>query len=66
MIINFELTGLPEKALIKIATANETDPSVYAKGVLLTFLNKQVRGHYQGIFNNLTTQELIQLFGDIS
>jgi len=66
MIINFELTGLPEKALIKIATASETDPTVYAKGVLLTFLNKQVRGYYQGLFNNLTTQELIQLFGDIS
>lgn len=65
-VINFALTGLPEKALIKIATMNNKTPNEYAQGIVMSFLNSQVRGFYQDKFNALTTLEMIQLFGDIS
>lgn len=64
--INFTLTGLKEKALIKVATANGETPEQYAENVITSFLNGQVRGYYQGKFNDLTTVEMINLFGDLT
>ena len=64
--ITFDLTGLPEKALIKIAAANSLDPETYAHNIVIAFLNDQVRGFYQKKFNSLTTQQMIQIFGDMT
>ena len=65
-IINFELTGLKEKALTKIANQNSMTPTEYARSIVVSFLNDQVRGYYLGKFNNLTTIEMINIFGDLS
>lgn len=64
--INFDLSGLKEKALIKIAIANSLTPEQYAENIVTSFLESQVRGYYQDKFNNLTTLEMMNLFGDLS
>ena len=66
MIINFEISGLREKALIKAATASGVTPEEYAEGVVLDILNDRVRGYYLDKFNDLTTVEIINLFGDMT
>ncbi len=64
--ISFELTGLKLKALTKIANQHSMTPEDYAESIVVSFLNDQVRGHYQGKFNGLTTLEMINLFGDLT
>lgn len=64
--INFDLSGLREAILIKIAQANGLTPEEYAKNIVTGFLEGQARGFYQDKFNNLTTLEMINMFGNIS
>ena len=64
--INFSLTGLREKVLIKIANQNTMTPEEYAKNIVTSFLNAQVRGHYLSKFNALTTVDMVNLFGDLT
>jgi len=64
--ISFELVGLKLKALTKISNQNSMTPEEYAESIVVSFLNGQVRGYYQGKFNGLTTLEMINLFGDLS
>ena len=64
--INFDLSGVKETALTKISTANGMTPNEYAESQLVSWLEAQVRGFYQDKFNDLTTLEMIALFGDMT
>jgi len=64
--INFTLSGLYEKALIKVANANSMTPNEYAESAVRSFLRNSAEGYYQGKFNDLTLLEKATLFGDIT
>ena len=63
--ISFEITGLYEAALTKIANANSMTLNEYSESVVKSFLKNQAEGFYQSKFNNLTLLEKANLFGDI-
>jgi len=65
-VINFTLSGLYEKALIKVANANSMTPNEYAESVVKSFLRNSAEGYYLGKFNNLSLLEKAELFGDIT
>ena len=64
--ISFVVDGIKETALNKIAIANGMTPNEYAESVVTSFLKAQVRGYYQAKFNDLTTLEMINLFGGMT
>lgn len=64
--INFTLDGLYEKALNKIAIANNMVGNEYAESVVKSFLKNHIEGHYQDKFNKLTLINKATLFGDIA
>jgi hypothetical protein len=63
-IINFTFTGVKETALIKISTANSMTPNEYVETSITSYLENQVRGHFREKFDDLTTLEMIAIFGD--
>ena len=64
--ISFEITGLYEMALTKMANANSMTLTEYSENIVKSFLKNQAEGFYQGKFNNLTLLEKANLFGDIT
>ena len=64
--ISFEITGLYEKALTKIANANSMSLNDYSENVIKSFLKNQAEGFYQAKFNDLTLVQKADLFGDIT
>jgi hypothetical protein len=62
--INFTFTGIKETALIKLATANGMAPSEYIETSTTIYLENQVRDYYKSKFSDLTTLEMIAMFGD--
>jgi len=64
--ISFEITGLYEAALTKIANANSMTLNEYSESVVKSFLKNHAEGFYQGKFNNLTLLEKADLFGGIT
>jgi len=65
-IISFTVSGLKEKALNKIATANGMTPNEYVEDKMTIHLEEQARGYYQSKFNLMTIVEIYNLFGDIT
>lgn len=63
--ITFTVSGLKETIMNRIATKLDMTIDEYAEGVVTDALNARVRDYYKGRFNNLTTVEMINLFGDI-
>jgi len=63
--ITFEITGLYEMALTKIANANSMNLNDYSENIVKSFLKNQAEGFYQSKFNDLTLVEKATLFGDI-
>ena len=64
--ISFEITGLYEMALIKVANANSMPVNEYAESVVKSFLKNQAEGFYLSKFNDLTLVEKATLFRDIT
>jgi len=64
--ISFEITGLYEMALTKIANANSMTLNEYSENIVKSYLKNQAEGFYQSKFNNLTLAEKATLFGDIT
>jgi len=64
--ISFEIIGLYETALTKIANANSMTLNEYSENIVKSFLKNQAEGFYQGKFNDLTLLEKATLFGDIT
>lgn len=64
--ISFTVDGLKETMMDKIATYLGKTMNEYAEGVVTDALNARVRDYYKGKFNDLTTVEMINLFGDIT
>jgi len=64
--ISFEISGLYEKTLIKIANANSMPVNEYAESVVNSSLKNQAEGFYLSKFNDLTLVEKATLFGDIT
>jgi len=64
--ISFEITGLYEMALTKIASANSMTLNEYSENIVKSYLKNQAEGFYQSKFNNLTLVEKATLFGDIT
>jgi len=64
--ISFEITGLYEMALTKIANANSMTLNEYSENIVKSFLKNQAEGFYQSKFNDLTLVEKATLFGDIT
>jgi len=64
--ISFEITGLYEMALTKIANANSMTLNEYSENIVKSYLKNQAEGFYQSKFNNLTLVEKATLFGDIT
>ena len=64
--ISFQITGLYEMALTKIANANGMSLNEYSENIVKSFLKNQAEGFYQAKFNDLTLVEKATLFGDIT
>ena len=64
--ISFEITGLYEMALTKIANANSMTLNEYSESIVKSYLKNQAEGFYQSKFNDLTLVKKATLFGDIT
>ena len=64
--ISFEITGLYEMALTKIASANSMTLNEYSENIVKSYLKNQAEGFYQSKFNDLTLVQKATLFGDIT
>ena len=63
--LNISITGSQEKVLNKISSHEGLTSEEYGRNIILNFLRSKVIGYYRKKFEELTIQEMMNIFGGI-